>query len=203
MQLSKQWATPEDFAILFLYLWHQDYPIDQLATGAKRSDWTIHIGIVVRRIADLMGLYARFEAGRRKDAVLRSSAGDEIAIEWEWTGVWGNELAKLKNHKIWMRDKGSESLLRYAVLVTYTHPPNIQKVYDHVLKEWEGARWPLLLILIDLDESTKFASRKEFKNINVSLFHQGKRQDVRVAPAFPWRIEGTRWATYHRDISSK
>jgi hypothetical protein len=203
MALSQQWATPEDFATLFQYLWHQDYPVDQLATGATRSDWTIHIGIVVRRIADLMGLYTRFESGHRKDAVLRSFVGDEIAIEWEWGGVWGKELEKLKNHKVWRRDKASESSLRYAVLVTYTHTPNIQNVYDHVLKEWEGARWPLLLILIGLEESTKFRSHKEFTNIYTSIFHQGKRQDLRVAPAFPWQVDGTRWATYHRNLGSK
>ena len=203
MQLSKQWATPEDFATLFLYLWHQDYPIDQLATGAKRSDWTIHIGIVVRRKSDLLGLYTRFESGHRKDAMLRSSAGDEIAIEWEWGDEWGDELAKLKNHKIWRRDKASESLLRYAVLVTYTHTPNMQNVYDHVLKEWEGARWPLLLILIGSEESIKFRSHREFTNIYASVFDQGKRPYFRVAPACPWQIDGTRWATYHRNLSSK
>ena len=51
------------------------------ATGARRIDWTIHIGIVVRNIGDLMGLLTRFETGGRKDAVLRSGEGDEIAVE--------------------------------------------------------------------------------------------------------------------------
>ena len=95
MLLGSKWASPEDFATLFQYFWHRDFPIDQIATGAKRTDWTIHIGVVVRNIADLMGLVTRFERRGRKDAVLRSAGGDEIAIEWEWGGVWGNELDKL------------------------------------------------------------------------------------------------------------
>jgi len=141
-----------------------------------------------------MGLVTRFERRGRKDAVLRSIEGDEIAIEWEWGGVWGNELKKLKHHEIWSKDKGNERLLRYAVLITYTHTPNIEKVYHHVTKEWEGAQWPLLLILIDLEESKKFFSHKEFKNIQMSVFDRNKRRELRIAPAFPWEVSGTRWS---------
>jgi len=197
MSLSKKWASPEDFATLFQYFWHRDFPIDQKATGARRADWTIHIGIVVRNIADLMGLVSRFEKGSRKDALLRSTEGDEIAIEWEWGGVWGNELEKLKQHKIWSKNKGSDRLLRYAVLITYTHTPNIEGVYNHVIKKWEGARWPLLLILIDLEKSRKFLSGKEFKNIQMSVFDKNERKELRTAPALPWEVTGTRWSTEH------
>lgn len=194
MSLNEKWASPEDFATLFQYFWHRDFPIDQIATGANRTDWTIHIGVVVRSIADLMGLVTRFERRGRKDAVLRSTDGDEIAIEWEWGGVWGNELQKLKQHKVWSKRKGSERLLKYAVLITYTHTPNIGKVYNHVIKEWEEARWPLLLILIDLEESKKFSFRKEFRNIQMSVFYRDERKELRVAPAFPWKVSGTRWS---------
>ena len=55
MPLPTQWATPEDFATLFQYFWHRDFPMDQRSTGARRTDWTIHIGVVIRSIADLMG----------------------------------------------------------------------------------------------------------------------------------------------------
>ena len=116
MSLDEKWASPEDFATLFQYFWYRDFPIDQKAIGARRSDWTIHTGIVVRNIADLMGLVTRFESGKRKDAILRSAEGDEIAIEWEWGGVFGkaNEVQKLRDHKV--RPKGKERL-KYAVLM--------------------------------------------------------------------------------------
>jgi len=193
MPLPAAWAIPEDFATLFQYFWHRDFPIDQRATGARRTDWTIHIGVVIRSLADLMGLVTRFESGGRKDAVLRSTEGDEIAIEWEWGGVWGNELEKLKHHKVLSSDKGIERLLKYAVLITYTHTANIQKVYNRVMNEWEGAPWPLLLILIDVEESKKFFSGKEFKNIQMSVFDSRGQRILRVVPAFPWNIGSSRW----------
>lgn len=194
MPLLEQWATPDDFATLFQYFWHKDFPIQySKSIGASRTDWNIHTGIIVRNIADLMGLFARFESGGRKDAILRSSDGDEIAIEWEWEGVWGNELDKLKSSKkIWSPNK-DRLTLKYSVLITYTHTPNIQKVYDHVSSEWEGAQWPLLLILIDLEESKKFYSGKDFKNLRMSIFDKKGRHELRKAPAFPWNVEAVRW----------
>lgn len=193
MPLPEQWATPEDFATLFQYFWHRDFPIDERVTGARRSDWTIHIGVIIRSIGDLMGLVTRFETGKRKDAILRSWDGDEIAAEWEWGGVWGNELDKLKKHKVWSKNKDKQ-LLRYAVLVTYTHTPNIENVYAHVSEKWQGVHWPLLLILIDLKESKRYFSHKEFKSIQMSVFGiDGQRRSLRVAPAFPWNVSSSRW----------
>ena len=193
MPLNKTWASIEDFATLFQYSWYRDFPIDQISTGAKRTDWTIHIGIIIRNVADLMGLVTRFERRGRKDAVLRSADGDEIAVEWEWSGVWGNELPKLKRHEVWGKDKATESLLKYAVLITYTHTPNIAKVYDHVTQSWQDAKWPLLLILIDVEKSKRFSTGKEFKNIRMSIFDPSGRKELRTAPAFPWKVEGSRW----------
>jgi len=203
--LEESLASPEDFATLFQYFWYRDFPMDaKKATGAGRVDWTIHIGVVVRNIADLMGLVTRFERGGRKDAILRSTDGDEVAIEWEWEDILGkdgklkgNELGKLKCHKVWSKDKNRERLLNYAVLITYTHTPNIEKVYNHVMQKWQGARWPLLLILINRVESRKFGMRRDFKNIQMSIFNEGEeveRRELRVVPAFPWEVYGTRWS---------
>jgi len=198
---KNNWASFEDFAALFQYFWYRDFPMDaKKATGVGRVDWTIHIGVVVRQIADLMGLVTRFERGGRKDAILRSTDGDEVAVEWEWNGVWkANELEKLKGHEV--KPEGKEKL-KYAVLITYTHPPNVQRVYEHVRKEWEGAPWPLLLVLIDLIESKKYHMGKEFQNIQMSVFSQGKqvkRRELRSARAFPWELSGTRWSYQYDD----
>ena len=111
MAVERTWASPEDFATLFKYFWHRDFPQAPAATGARRIDWTIHIGIIVRNIADLMGVYTRFERGGRTDAVLRAAYKDLIAVEWEWSGVLHgeNELDKLKDYKV----RGPDSL-RYS-----------------------------------------------------------------------------------------
>ncbi len=164
------------------------------AVGARRADWTIHIGIIVRNIGDLMGLATRFESGRRKDALLRSFDGDEIAVEWEWQGAWGNELSKLREHNVWSSTKGLNRLLKYGVLITYTHTPNIPRVYEHVHKEWLDAKWPLLLILVDLEETKKFRMGKDFKDMHFSVFDSGRQRCLGSTPAFPWKVESTRWS---------
>jgi len=200
MPLPINWATPGDFATLFQYFWHRDFPLDISATGAKRTDWTIHIGVAVRSVADLMGLVTRFEAGSRKDAMLRSTDGDEIAVEWEWEGVWGNELKKLKNHRVWSKPKNPDRLLKFATLITYTHTENIEKVYNHVIDNWQGARWQLLLILIDVAESRKYSMGKEFKNIQASVFDDNGRIELRTAPAKPWDVLCSLWyARFNRE----
>ena len=193
MALPGEWAALEDFATLFQYFWHRDFPMGQGATGARRSDWTIHIGVAVRNIADLMGLVTRFERGGKKDAVLRSSDGDEIAIEWEWDGVCGNELGKLKNHRVWSVKKESSRLLKYAVFISYANTRDIETAYDHVKEGWESAPWPLLLVLIDWEQTRKLSVRKEFKHLNMSVFDSGEHRLLRVAPAFPWNVVRSNW----------
>ena len=197
MRLPGDWASPGDFATLFQYLWHRDFPIDSRATGARRADWTIHIGVVVRAIADLMGLFPRFEHGGRKDAILRSTEGDEVAVEWEWTGVWGNnnEVEKLKHHKVWRPKHVEDRSLAYSVLITYTHEANLLRVQENVSGRWDGADWPLLLILIVVEENKRFSSGKDFKRMHSVLFKEsGKVEALRESPATPWRVSGSRWS---------
>lgn len=194
--MTHDWACIEDFATLYQYCWYRDFPIDQKAIGAKRTDWTIHIGIVVHNVADLLGYVTRYERRGRTDAVLRGVAGDEIAIEWEWGGVWGNELEKLKNHEVVRTDAKP---LRFACLITYTHTPNIETVHNHVMRSWEGASWPLLLILVDVVDvsKSKLPIGKEFNNLQMSVFDKGKRTELRASPALPWHVTGTRWSKEH------
>ncbi len=190
MPLPRAWATPEDFATLFQYLWHRDFPIDQKkSVGAKRIDWTIHIGVIVRSLADLLGLVTRFERGGRKDAILRSNDGDEVALEWEWQGVEKSELSKLKSHKGW--PKGKE--IKYAVLVTYADQEVIQEALNKAEEYWIDGQWPLLLILITTKKTRIFTSRREFRDIQMYLIDKGKRKVLREVPALPWNVGSSRW----------
>ena len=84
-------------------------------------------------------------------------------------------------------------MLKYAVLITYTYTSKIGGVYKQVKASWKDASHPLLLILIDVEESKRFFSHKEFENMQISMFHRGERRELRSAPAFPWKICGTRW----------
>ena len=192
---EKEWASIEDFATLFQYFWYRDFPMDaKMAVGAGRVDWTIHIGIVVRNIADLMGFVTRFESGKRKDAVMRNTEQDVIALEWEWEGSRGNEIKKLKEHRLWSYDEDRQRKLQYAVFITYTTTEDIDKVYEDVSHKWGDASWPLLLVLIEVKESGEFFSGREFKHIWMSLFDKGKPTQFRSAPALPWEVSKTRWS---------
>ena len=193
MPLPSQWSTPDDFAALFKYFWHRDFPTNNVAVGARRVDWTIHIGLIVRTIGDLMGLATRFERGGRKDAVLRSREGDEIAVEWEWDGVRGNELWKLRGHKAWAPPKYKPKLLRFAALVSYAQSPDFEDSCQHVSKVWEGAQYPLLLILVTYDFTKKFRTRREFKDMTFFVYGPNGVQDLGSVPAAPWNLESTRW----------
>ena len=188
MTVERIWASPEDFATLFKYFWHRDFPQTPAAIGARRIDWTIHVGVIVRSIGDLMGIFTRFEYGRRTDAVFRAASKDLVAIEWEWNGVFhgANELDKLKNYKV----RGTDSL-RYCVLITYVHTPYINAAYEHVLKKWENAKWPLLLILIDYKDSKIYSSRRDFSKVNISLFSDKVQKELDIFPALPWQITET------------
>lgn len=196
IMLEERWASIDDFATLFQYLWYRDFPIDQIATGARLADWTIHIGIVVRNVANLMGYVTRFEHGGRKDAVLRGTEGDEIAVEWEWGGVWGNELKKLKDHNVWRKDGSANGLLKYAVFVSYTHATgdSMKVIFDKVITEFGGAKWPLLLILVQVEDTKEYSSHRKFSRIMMTVFDEGKPKVLRSAPAVPWSVPNTRWS---------
>ena len=95
----------------------------------------------------------------------------------------GNELEKLKKHNAWRTES-----LKYAVLITYTDTSELEGVYNHVKKEWGSTQLPLLLILIDWEKAKKpkkYSSGREFKNIQMSVFHNGERTPLWSAAAFP------------------
>jgi len=193
MALLPDWASLEDFATLFQYFWHRDFPLGQGSPGARRSDWTIHIGVAVRSVGDLMGLVTRFEIGGRKDAVLRSSDGDLVAIEWEWEGVRGNELSKLKGHKVFSVGKDDAHSLSYAVLIAYSDSEGVERDLEYVRTEWEGAPWPLLLIIIDWSITKALSSGRDFASLTLYKFYADRGEQLRKVPALPWNLVGSSW----------
>ncbi|GAI40253.1 unnamed protein product, partial [marine sediment metagenome] len=44
------------------------------------------------------------------------------------------------------------------------------------------------------EESGKYFSHKEFKHIQMYVFYEGKRRELRSAKAYPWKVPGTRWS---------
>jgi hypothetical protein len=194
---EERWATIEDFATLFQYLWYRDFPIDDtMATGARRADWTIHIGIVVRNIGDLFGYVTRFEHRSRKDAILRDTIGDQVTVEWEWESKWQEELRKLKGHDVWRKDGNNNGKLKYAVLITYAEIADNVPIaeYEKAKEVWKDAPWPLLFILVQCARSDRFSSHREFRNLVMSVIDRGQIKQLRLSKAMPSKILGTRWS---------
>ncbi len=193
--LEKKWASIEDFATIFQYLWYQDFPISREgAIGARAVDWTKHIDKIISNIAGFIGFVTRFEAGGRTDAVLRSTNGNEVAIEWEWGKNWDTEINKLKEHKkMWPKSKQA---LKYAVFITYTE--EVKNSCEKIANKWKYARWPLLLIIITSNKVSKtvYSSGRGFLDIQMYRFDKEHESGelLRKAPALPWNVEGTRWS---------
>ena len=58
----------KDFATLFNYLWYQNFPLTpEYKEFLRRANWTIHIGVVIRSCADLMGYFTGFVEGKRNE----------------------------------------------------------------------------------------------------------------------------------------
>lgn len=87
MLLSIGLVVTPDVPGMLDFFWYGHFLVDEMATDAKHTDWTIHIGVIVRNIADSMGLITRFECGGRKDAVLWNFDGDQIAVERGRTNI--------------------------------------------------------------------------------------------------------------------
>lgn len=176
-----------DFSTLLLYAWYEHFPVDaHFYPTAKRSDWTAHISSAIRRLADITGLFVRFESQDRTDAIVHSNTGNPIAvIEWEWdllTSGNCNELQKLREH----------TNAAMAVFIGYAKTDEERATLDLVQESWAGAAIPLLLVLISHDGGLM----REFQEIAMFRLDRDDRlRAIRRAPALPWMIPGTRWVT--------
>jgi hypothetical protein len=134
-----------DFICLFNCLWYQDFPVTESDPAINRANWTIHIGLVVRQCARLLGARAFFEQGNRTDAVIRYPDEHQSVltnIEWEWTQAHKarvNELEKL-------REKNSVPF--FSTFVSYSRKEHLSAVLQKAGNIWEDAEKPLIFFII-------------------------------------------------------
>jgi hypothetical protein len=142
-----------------------------------------------------MGFVTRFEMGGRKDALYRSEAGDEVALEWEWQGVTGqNEVSKLKTHRVWRKAGFGDDLLKFGVLITYLDKGDVDTTLKHLSQAWEGAKWPLLVEAVITEPTKEFSTKRSFCRLNSYLFDQASGwRLLKDSPATPWKIDCSRW----------
>lgn len=177
-----------DFATLFAYNWYRDFPMDGYSRDVGSvSDWNIHTGISVRRVADLLGLFTHFESSNRTDAVLRDNQGSPVLFaEWEWNDpsqIPINEPAKLS-------DAALQHAPHFCFLFSYVQLKRVEDAQRYILDHW-NAKTPLLLSLIEYTGR----STRLFHEMSMFRLENGQWTLLRQQPALAWALPGTRWYT--------
>lgn len=176
-----------DFICLFNCLWYQDFPVTESDPAINRANWTIHIGLVVRQCAKLLGGRAFFEQGNRTDAVIRYP--DELQpvltnIEWEWTPAHKprvNELEKLK-------EKSSEPF--FSTFVSYSRKEHLVDVLHKANTIWNGAEKPLIFFIIIYRMEGR---NRVFEDLQTHFFARNSAKKIRSQPALPWLVKRTKY----------
>ncbi|MGC4011836.1 MAG: hypothetical protein QM805_24290 [Pseudomonas sp.] len=175
-----------DFATLFAYNWHRDFPVDGFNRDmGSRSDWNIHTGITVRRVADLMGYFAHFESSNRTDSVIRDAQRNAVAFaEWEWKSPAKSAINEPKK----LSDAAKKEAPQFCFLFSYTPRGTLQKSLDFVASQW-SADTPLLVSLIEYSGTR----RRTFHDMSLFQLRNGVWKCLRRQPALSWHLAGTRW----------
>jgi hypothetical protein len=168
-----------DFVTLFNYLWYKDFPVTETDNLANRANWTIHMGLVIRQCASLLGARALFESGGRTDAVLQYSADDILTfVEWEWKRAHTdiNEIKKLR---------GKSSLATFQTFIGYSRTEDVQEALNQTSKTWTDAESRLIYFLITYD---LVKGSRHFKELVTYEFTKNRCKKIRSQPALPWLV---------------
>lgn len=168
-----------DFITLFNCLWYRDFPVSEVHAIAGRADWTIHLGLVVRQCATLLGARALFEQGGRTDAVIRYSDTDTLSfVEWEWTRAHTeiNKFTKLL--------KKTDSAV-FQTFIGYSRVTDLKVTIEQISKRWQTANKPLIAFLITYEISGR---KRRFKELQTYMFAKSKYKKIRSQPALPWEV---------------
>ncbi|MFC3943245.1 hypothetical protein CCU68_25080 [Pseudomonas gingeri NCPPB 3146 = LMG 5327] len=176
-----------DFATLFAYSWYRDFPMDGYSRDmGSTSDWNIHTGYTVRRVADLMGYFAHFESSNRTDAVIRDTLRAAVVFaEWEWLSPCENRINEPKK----LSDAAMTENPRFCFLFSYAPTGTIERQLDYISGHWQ-ADVPLLISLVEFEGTSK----RFFKGMSMHRLHDGTWQLLREQRALAWDVPGTRWA---------
>lgn len=179
-----------DFITLFNCLWYRDFPVTETHDIAGRADWTIHLGLVVRQCATLLGARALFEQGGRTDAVIRFPEGQNLSfVEWEWKRAHTdiNEIQKLL-------DKADQAV--FQTFIGYSRTSDIDAALDRTQGLWGNTEKPLLFFLVTYELSGR---NRHFQELRTYIFAKGKYKKVRTQPALPWMVNRSKFNTVGED----
>jgi len=175
-----------DFITLFNTLWYRDFPLskDHKQTGS-RAEWTTHIGICSRAVADLMGYFTYFEHGNRTDVVIKDNAENIITnIEFEWKEARDTE----KVNEIRQLKEASDNC-EFSVFIGYSDNRYYNENLNAIKKQWGKNSNPLVIILIRFNRE----GSRVFENMEVHHLQNSQLVKKRTQPALPWLAKGKRW----------
>ncbi|KPA95884.1 hypothetical protein PF70_04062 [Pseudomonas asplenii] len=176
-----------DFSTLFAYCWYRDFPLDGYSRDwGSTSDWNIHTGLTVRRVADLMGYYTHFESSGRTDAVIRDSNKAAVLFaEWEWKSPSPNRINEPKK----LSDSALVERPQFCFLFSYMRIGTLEQQLTYIEQNWK-ADVPLLVTLIECEGMND----RFFKLMVTYRLDHGVWSQVREQQALSWEVTGTRWA---------
>lgn len=174
-----------DFITLFNCLWYQDFPVVETDEGVNRANWTIHLGLVVRQCAKLLGARAYFEQGGRTDAILRFPEGQGLSnVEWEWT-----ESHKEKVNEVHKLLEKSDSAA-FSTFISYSKLNNLPDALNRANEIWSEAKKPLVFFVITYELNGR---NRRFLDLQTYFFSKGKYKKVRSQPALPWEVNRSKF----------
>lgn len=170
-----------DFICLFNCLWYQDFPVFK-GEYINRSNWTIHVGLVMRECAKLMGARTFFEQGGRTDAVLRYPDKQILSyVEWEYIQADRDSVNELDK----LLDKNNDCY--FSTFISYCQPENVNVVLEKANNIWSEASKPLIFFLITYKAQP--GKKRHFLELRSYFFSKGRCKLIRKQPALPWDIE--------------
>lgn len=168
-----------DFVCLFNSFWYQDFPVRE-NEYINRANWTIHLGLVVRQCANLLGARTFFEQGGRTDAVLRYPDGQLLSyVEWEWTPAHKDSVNELDQ----LQSKNDDAY--FCTFISYTTKDKLPDVIERASAIWKDAEKPLIFFIITY---RLISGRRCFEELQTHVFNRGRHKRVRKQPALPWDI---------------
>ncbi|WLI35694.1 MULTISPECIES: hypothetical protein [unclassified Pseudomonas] len=179
-----------DFITLFNCLWYQDFPVEVDAV-TNRAGWTIHVGLVIRECAKLLGARAYFEQSRRTDAVLRFPDKSVLShVEWEW-----DEPHNEKVKEITKLLEQSEPAA-FSTFISYSTISHLPAAIERVSNLWAEASKPLIFFVVTFEQVGR---DRHFLELQTHVFSHGKHKRERTQPALPWQINRARFNNVDED----
>ena len=173
-----------DFITLFNCLWYQDFPVTADDGFVGRANWTIHLGLVVRQCAKLMGAKALFEQGGRTDAILKYPDGQILSnVEWEWIESHKEKVEELKKLRQQVAD--SDVPPAFSTFISYSTGANLPAAIEKAKELWAECNKPLIFFIITFERQS---GSRVFAELQTHFFSRGRHKKVRTQPALPWLV---------------